>query len=694
MTSSRLVLLAGSGPSWKPSGTYSISGPVENKSPLGGQATFPTDPYMGRVVRIPGSITGNFHIAPMNYLPNVAGKTYRATIKARHNSAFVGDSANALIYLVRKYDKDFASVADIRAAALTFPAPNSIRTFQVEWTSDGSSGAPYILPFAYVSGSRTSASMSIDIQSIEVVDITGAAEVAANLSNNYLTSAQTNAAIAAVQTSLSGQINSGDTALQSNINSILGLTISPSSALATTLTNLQSTVGSQSASISAQGAALATLQGNASASYVLRAKAGGASALLELVAADNPNGPVSVFRVAATDILLDGSVAARQFVVTDFSGNLVFNGALPYGDTRGWGPLPDSFSIVARDPASTAAVLQTAPTGYILRLATDAAPQVVEIGRFDCSAGERFVASYSCAGNSGSNAQIGIQYVWFDADGAVVANTGRYTTVTTGAWQSVTTPAATAPAGAAKCVLRAVRIGGGAGFGFLTNMEVVKQRSGQTLVTPNSLTTELVNTEDFSAKGLAVFGGALQSDNFNAATGTGWQLTKAGGLKIPYLSVSTPILAPNAISRMVSVASSEVVAPGTGLGKWNRQYPPNAIPSGRPGPVDETRSGYADYLTATISAPYTYDLYFWISATAGDVVAAIFRNAQTSQYNGWAHRTVLDSHTGDSYNSGAIMGVIPGVSGTQSLTLAFAGISGSSWTSVANATITLMAVMK
>ncbi|PTR05296.1 hypothetical protein, partial [Cereibacter azotoformans] len=120
-------MLAGSGPSWKPSGTYSISGPVENKSPLGGQATFPTDPYMGRVVRIPGSITGNFHIAPMNYLPNVAGKTYRATIKARHNSAFVGDSANALIYLVRKYDKDFASVADIRAAALTFPAPNSIR---------------------------------------------------------------------------------------------------------------------------------------------------------------------------------------------------------------------------------------------------------------------------------------------------------------------------------------------------------------------------------------------------------------------------------------------------------------------------------------------------------------------------------------------------------------------------------------
>ncbi|WP_101340317.1 hypothetical protein [Cereibacter azotoformans] len=184
-------------------------------------------------------------------MPKCPVETGASSIKARHNSAFVGDSANALIYLVRKYDKDFASVADIRAAALTFPAPNSIRTFQVEWTSDGSSGAPYILPFACVSG----------------------------------------AAIAAVQTSLSGQINSGDTALQSNINSILGLTINPSSALATTLTNLQSTVGSQSASISAQGAALATLQGNASASYVLRAKAGGASALLELVAADNPNGP-------------------------------------------------------------------------------------------------------------------------------------------------------------------------------------------------------------------------------------------------------------------------------------------------------------------------------------------------------------------------------------------------------------------
>ncbi|MBY6172710.1 DUF1983 domain-containing protein, partial [Mameliella alba] len=56
-----------------------------------------------------------------------------------------------------------------------------------------------------------------------------------------------------------------------------------------------------------------------SAAYVLRLNAGGASAGLELVAADNVDGPVSSFRISADQILLDGSVTAAKMSVTELS---------------------------------------------------------------------------------------------------------------------------------------------------------------------------------------------------------------------------------------------------------------------------------------------------------------------------------------------------------------------------------------
>ncbi|MFD2841996.1 hypothetical protein [Paracoccus cavernae] len=52
----------------------------------------------------------------------------------------------------------------------------------------------------------------------------------------------------------------------------------------------------------------ATLDGIAETSYVMRVKAGGASAGLEMVAASNPNGPASAIRMSADEILLDGTI--------------------------------------------------------------------------------------------------------------------------------------------------------------------------------------------------------------------------------------------------------------------------------------------------------------------------------------------------------------------------------------------------
>lgn len=157
--------------------------------------------------------------------------------------------------------------------------------------------------------------------------------------------------------------------------------------------------------------------------------------------------------------------------------------------------------------------------------------------------------------------------------------------------------------------------------------------------------------------------------------------------------LANPLIAPNAISRMVNVNRQTLVDPGPGLGKWAYQYPPNAAPPGQPNPA-ETRNTYSDYISATISASLTYDLYFWISFSGGDSVGNIFRNDSSQPYGGFVHRTVLDSHTWYSYNSGSIVGVIPQVTGTQRVTLSVAGIHGSEWTAAINASITLMALQK
>ncbi|WP_420013915.1 hypothetical protein [Tateyamaria sp.] len=78
-------------------------------------------------------------------------------------------------------------------------------------------------------------------------------------------------------------------------------------------------------------AAVADLEGNAAASIVLRTQAGSSGAALELVSADDPDGPTSVARIVADNILLEGSVGTDMLTVglgrnllenSDFSNGL------------------------------------------------------------------------------------------------------------------------------------------------------------------------------------------------------------------------------------------------------------------------------------------------------------------------------------------------------------------------------------
>jgi hypothetical protein len=93
--------------------------------------------------------------------------------------------------------------------------------------------------------------------------------------------------------------------------------------------------------------AVATLEGNAAASIVLRAVAGSGGALFELVASDQVDGgPASVARLSADKIILDGTVKTEHLDAANItiSGNMIDNNATSkrYFSTDGSGSVTTS----------------------------------------------------------------------------------------------------------------------------------------------------------------------------------------------------------------------------------------------------------------------------------------------------------------------------------------------------------------
>ncbi|KEP68810.1 hypothetical protein DL1_08465 [Thioclava dalianensis] len=99
-------------------------------------------------------------------------------------------------------------------------------------------------------------------------------------------------------------------------------------ALADDITSLTATLNSTTSSVSSNASAIADLEGNAQALVSFRAKAGSSGALLELVAQSNPSGSVSVARIAAVNILLDGSVYAQHLAAKSVTADKMNVGTL------------------------------------------------------------------------------------------------------------------------------------------------------------------------------------------------------------------------------------------------------------------------------------------------------------------------------------------------------------------------------
>jgi len=392
--------------------------------------------------------------------------------------------------------------------------------------------------------------------------------VQSTLATGYYTRAETDQALAAVETALAGQIDG----LSADVTQILGLSIDPGSALAVALSDLQTRIGTAEASLTTQGTALATLAGNARAGYLIRAQAGGAVSLLDLVAADGSTGPVSVARLAADDILLDGSVGAAQLVVTDLGGNLIPNGAFAQGDLRGWSTVPGAWALVAKGSAYTARI--NAPTAHVLQIPTDTVDRTAILGEFGVTEGQRLALSWwLAAGQAGASVSARLVIGWLDATGAVLsyAKAERLDYIYA-AWVE-TTATVTAPAGAVRARAYLTRLAGGAGLAFVTDLSVIRQRSGAVLITPASITgAELITTEALITSSAQI--AELTVDTINLAEGAVVEYGVAGGGAVTNNSATPTTIC--ALTLDTTLSNSAII----GQASWTLNAAPTTYPVG------------------------------------------------------------------------------------------------------------------
>ncbi|MDB6179005.1 hypothetical protein PAF17_16050 [Paracoccus sp. Z330] len=368
------------------------------------------------------------------------------------------------------------------------------------------------------------------------------AGVRANILQEYLTAADTQQAIADVQQSLTASI------------------------------------GQVSATVDSHSTAIADLNGNASAIVGFAVQAGNAVSLLDLIAGDGSAGSYSIAKIEAQQILLKGSVSMDMLTIMDLSGNMVPDAAMVSAsswdveNSSDWTMIsPQSFNWVKGESAGE---IRTTRTGSYQ--AKNSLPFSVKEGE-----SYAFKGLIRSIGSGNPSAQITVG--WLDNNETLLSQD-----VIVGLGESGFSEdegVFAAPEDARKAMIR-LRVfdSNQATIGF-SSVSCVRQRSGVTLLTPDSITTPLVatdaiiarhvrageieadhvNTNSFRSAGLAVFGGDLRSENYNASNGTGWRITQSGNMYMPHASVGTLEIAGRAITApRIARRSSDYTTPANG----------------------------------------------------------------------------------------------------------------------------------
>jgi len=193
------------------------------------------------------------------------------------------------------------------------------------------------------------------------------------------------------------------------------------------------------AAIHEQQTVTADLQGNAAAGFLVKAQAGNEVSLLELVAADGSNREASVARLAADQILLDGSVTAPMLAVSN-GKNLLVDPGFADGEAHYTFATQNGATFAVRQPGMTFAhpsypTLQifqnnNTTTGYSQVTTT---PAVDESGAkapgVPVTPGKVYTASAYYSTHR-CNGQLFIQ--WVDASGAAISGAPSSASADTG----------------------------------------------------------------------------------------------------------------------------------------------------------------------------------------------------------------------------------------------------------------------
>lgn len=217
--------------------------------------------------------------------------------------------------------------------------------------------------------------------------------------------------------------------LEGEINSVRSLVVDSNEAFATMIENINVRAADTEADVSAIGSAVATLEGNSQAAYVLRARAGDQSGALEIAAWEDAQGGGSAVTLNADYIFAKGTLQADLLAV-GVAANELSNSDLSMGLSnyrlRTSGTIGSSGALSIRAAGGTYAGFSTptidlrsdaSPTsdGYALvELRPELASGSYSVG-YDAVAGEFYEFH---AGISGNNALVYLRVYWYTADGS------------------------------------------------------------------------------------------------------------------------------------------------------------------------------------------------------------------------------------------------------------------------------------
>lgn len=362
--------------------------------------------------------------------------------------------------------------------------------------------------------------------------------------------------------------------LDGRIDQVLALDVNEvtGTAFGTFLTDIQVQADANTASASLNASAIATIEGYQAAMAGFEVQAGNVVALNEIYAIDDPGGTsLSLALISADQILLEGSVTAQELTITEGWGNLIDNGKFRWGDFRGYVSVPAAWEVRAR---GSGGIAQTnSPTPFCLFIPQDSVNRGMDAQEFQCQAGDEFSIRFDYATGGGTrDVTMDVRVEWYDADGAYlslsnmqvanVANTSwnkteDYPTANTGA------KIVTAPANAASGQIRVFRPGGGSGEGYMANLEMTRLADGAVIIRDGTVISSMINTTNFSAAGLSIFGGSLQSSNFSTGS-AGWIINNNGNAEFNNLIVRSSLVVGSVSDFDVDTEIASYAATGPG----------------------------------------------------------------------------------------------------------------------------------